>query len=98
MSANADTTSFDKRNLSHTDIQRQLGELIAAIKAGTSIRVDVFCRTKGHACRSVLSKSDDARRAIKAAAVLRVNNMPVVTFVYINEVNHLKLPRVVSLH
>lgn len=91
MSANADTTSFDKRNLSHTDIQKQLEKLVAAVKAGAGIRVDVFCRTKRLTCRSVLSQSNDVHRTIEAAAVLRMNNMPVIAFVYVNEVNHFKL-------
>lgn len=85
-------------NIKVHGILRTEKKLVAAIEARAGIRVDVFCRTKRHARGSVLSESDAVYRAIEAAAVFRMNNMPVITFVYVNEVNHLKLSRGVGLH
>ena len=98
MSALADTPPFFKRQKNKTDNKTAICERGAAKKTRASIRVDIFCRTKRHACRSVLSQANAVHRTIEAATVLRMNNMPVIAFVYVNEVNHLKLPRVVGLH
>jgi len=78
--------------------QKRTAKLVAAIKAGTSIRVDVFCRTKCPACRGKLPKTNTVHRTIKAAAVFGMNDMPIIVLVYVNEVNHVKLSQVVNLH